>query len=529
MSNKAQADNQEQTAKSLERRLRRPAGQLGRAGILLDISGTNADALDDLVSLTGWEHAFDVLVDAFGNDDLPMMESVRGARCLSPDSHRGDGNSPRKVAIYYLTLGTGGGERITIDVAMSWRDMGYDVLLLCDESRMSGVTDLGPGITIVGLPDCQSEDRKVWHERGRALHDALREHEAEALVYSYWLGSSMGRDMLATQMAGTRFFLFNHGTSRCTSGYGEPGYLRIPALLRHADGIVCLSEEDRTFFNAFNGNVTVVPNKISASFLSQPEPALTGNRIVWVGRVSWDKSPLDALDMLVSVQSQVPDATLSMVGPFRSFSEEQMRDEARRRNIEDAVIFVGDVSHEDLPGLLRQFDLAVFTSHLEGYLVALAEVQALGLPVAMYDMDYLPLLDGYRGMRVAPIGDTQGLADRCVEILLDKELARSLGEEGSRHVREIQSFDMERAWEGLFEGDGRARSKLEGHAAVGSTLWEASREEHRLRDVVSNLESRCRQTEHDLRMVTASKSFLLGRALTFPLRKARDVIASIRR
>lgn len=521
---------------SLEETLRKPMSRLDLAGTLLDISGTNADTLDQLVSVAGWGRACDVLIDAFQEQDLPMMASVHGARCLRPTwQGRRNPSDRRKVAIYYLSLGTGGGERITMDIALSWRDMGYDVLLLCDENRLNGVHDLGPNITIRGLPDCRDTDPEVRIKRAHALHDALCEHEAEILVYSHWLGASMGRDMLATQLAGTKFYLFNHGTSRCTSGYKVPSYLRLPGLLRYADGIVCLSEEDRAFFSSFNDCVMVVPNRVDQAFFEQPAPTLNGNRMVWVGRISWDKSPVEMLDALVAVRQQVPDATLSFIGPFRSYSSEQMHEEVERRGLSDAVDFLGDIRHEDLPMLLPQYDLAVFTSHLEGYLVSLAEAKAIGLPVVMYDMDYLTLLDGHRGVRVAPLGEVQALADRCVEVLRDKGQARRLGKEGRSHAEELHMFDMGAVWEELFSGNGRAQSKIGNDATVASALWEASCEEARMRRDIDRLteernalEERCHKAEQDLEAVTGSKSFRWGRMLTFPLRKARDMAHRLR-
>lgn len=497
------------------------------SGLLMDLEGTNVSAFDGLVGELGPAEAFAQLAGACWYDDAQLVASVAGAASLAHE-HAG----VRHVGIYYRALGTGGAERITLDTARLWRGMGLEVTLLCDEGHAESLDLAGEGIAVAELPNCLSPDPATQRRRPAALYEALSSRGIEALVYCQWLSPTLGWDLLAAHAAGASFIVFTHGTTRVLTGYQNPPDLRFPAMYRHADGVVCLSSEDQRFWSSFNGAVHRTVNKCDESFFAQPTAPLRGHRMAWVGRVSQDKAPLEMLDVLAHVRREVPDATLALMGPFGDCPLEQYRARAQELGVWDAIEVLGDVAHDELPGQLATADLVVFTSHMEGYPVALAEAKAAGLPCAMYDLAHLTLLEGGRGVLTAPIGDTSALGHQAARLLADKDFAQAMGADARAHARDLQDFDLAAFWRTvLATPSGAAIGPLQNGAGVACALFEAGQAQLAVRRACDDLRSQLDQErrareelEGVLADVTGSVSFKAGRAITAPLRGLRDAL-----
>lgn len=95
-----------------------------------------------------------------------------------------------------------------------------------------------------------------------------------------------------------------------------------------------------------------------------------------VGRFNVQKNHAFLIEVFVRTLKSFPEARLILVGdgPLRK----QMEGLAVRRGIRDKVLFLG--VRDDIPDLLRAFDLMLFPSFHEGLPVTIIEAQAAGLP-----------------------------------------------------------------------------------------------------------------------------------------------------
>lgn len=501
-------------------------GAHNESGLLLDVAGTNASLLDKLVNELGAAESLSMLVDACEEKDALLVSSIQGAACLGAARRK-----VSRVALFYHTLGTGGAERVTLDLAFMLRRMGHEVLLLCDEGLSAGIDLADSGIALVELPDCLSREHDVKRRRPMALYEALRSYKVDLMVYCQWLSPSLGWDLIASKLAGSSFLVFAHGTTRVLMGYGNPEYLRLPSIYRHVDGIVCLSDENARFFETFNGAVYKVVNKVDPAFLDIPAAVHGGHRIGWIGRISYDKSPLEAIDVLSEVLKTVHDAKLVVIGPYGDCSPDTYKEHAEALGVWDSVEIIGEASHDALPRLMQRLDMVLFTSHMEGYPVALAEAMGAGLPCAMYDLSYLTLLEGYHGIVVAPIGDYVSLSDRCKEILTDNEFAQRLGDDARVYLRELQEFDLEAFWTKVLDADsGSAADQSELGAEVACVLYEMGEKQASERARSASLEGQLFEARESVsKMQDAldgiwnSLSLKLGRFITAPVRATRDM------
>lgn len=165
--------------------------------------------------------------------------------------------------------------------------------------------------------------------------------------------------------------------------------------------------------------------------------APTARLIGAVGRLWPQKRVKDliwAADLLKSIRD---DAHLVIVGdgPQRARLERYRR----QNEITDRVHFLGE--RDDVPALMRQFDLLWLGSEYEGQSNAILEAMAAGRPVIATDIPgnrdlVLPDETGY----LVPVGDRFEFARRTHWLLEDEALRQRLGQAGRQRV--AQEFSV---------------------------------------------------------------------------------------
>ena len=116
------------------------------------------------------------------------------------------------------------------------------------------------------------------------------------------------------------------------------------------------------------------------------------------------------------------------------------REMSRTLGLESSVRFLSGVeSYEALP----EADVFLLPSDNESFGFAALAAMAAGIPVVGSDAGGLPEVvkhaeSGY----LLPVGDVEGLAERCCEILRDRERRREMGEAAQRRAQSL--FGAER-------------------------------------------------------------------------------------
>jgi len=108
--------------------------------------------------------------------------------------------------------------------------------------------------------------------------------------------------------------------------------------------------------------------------------------------------------------------------------------------MQDKISFIG--MRSDIPEILSITDLFVLPSLREGLPLALLEAMATGIPVIATSVGSNPeiVTDGINGFLVPP-KDSDALAQKINEALLNMERAKRLGREGQNTVE--RSFTVE--------------------------------------------------------------------------------------
>ena len=446
-------------------------------------------------------------------------------------------NRPRQVrtiGTYYHRIGNGGAERILSILIGLWKELGYKVVLFTDDPPSRDDYDLPAGVSRVVLPSFFTVEPGTYLERARALEHTIKAHDIDVMVYHAWVSPILLWDLMVCKAAGVAFVSHCHSVFSHLARSAAPSFADMPPIYHLCDAVITLSEVDRVYWSSFNDNVVSVINPFTFDLDELEVSPLESKNIIWLGRMSDEKRPHDALRIFAKVLMEEPDAKLFMVGSCEHKSYmDGLYLLIDKLGIRDAVVMAG--FHRDVLPFYRMASVFLMTSEFEGFSMVISESQSLGMPCVMYDLPYLTLTSSRKGFIGVEMGDLNAAADGVVELLRDPEYRRSLGREARSNVEELSHFDYAGVWHGIF--DGLSQPTLERPLdETTRIMWDTLMDHYRTGVVHRNLkiDRRTRQlaaakraSKKERRAIDklrASWSFKIGHAITsFPRRIRRSL------
>jgi glycosyltransferase involved in cell wall biosynthesis len=199
--------------------------------------------------------------------------------------------------------------------------------------------------------------------------------------------------------------------------------------------------------------VVVIPYGVDLDlFAPSPRASQTEARVT-VGAVS-RLSPEKGFEYLLRAVAALRDrgieidVVLAGDGPSRAALERLTDELALRERVE----FLGEISHEGVPPVLRRLDIFAMPSTWEGFGVSTLEASAMELPVVASNIHGIPdvVLDGETGI-LLPLADAPALADAIARLAGDATLRRTMGAAGRAFVeREYRWQDNAALMERLY-------------------------------------------------------------------------------
>jgi len=159
----------------------------------------------------------------------------------------------------------------------------------------------------------------------------------------------------------------------------------------------------------------------------------------------------DFIEALKKVVVQIPEVKVLLVGEDRGIQKD-VEKQAEGLGIRTFIQFLG--KREDVPCLLAAADLSVLPSHEEGFSNVILESMAAGLPVVATRVggNSEAVVDEVSGWLVPPRNSSL-MAEKIVDILIDKQRATSWGKRGMDRVRKNFTIEeMVEAHLNLYEG-----------------------------------------------------------------------------
>lgn len=199
--------------------------------------------------------------------------------------------------------------------------------------------------------------------------------------------------------------------------------------------------------------IRLVPPGINPEPFSKPQDLtltrkrynLFGKRIILThGRLDQRKGHDMVIRALPKVISYNPDTVYLITGT--GTNEPNLRELVHKLSLESHVIFGGNVSQEDLPGLYQTCDIFIMASrqigeNVEGFGIVCLEAAAAGRPVIAGRSGGVAdaVIDGVTGYLVNP-EDPDEIAGKIIRLLNNRKLCDEMGTAGRERV--FQDFDI---------------------------------------------------------------------------------------
>ena len=164
-------------------------------------------------------------------------------------------------------------------------------------------------------------------------------------------------------------------------------------LLTDARTIISPSEYLQKSFQNNSFPITVIPNYIDLEKYSFKSRKKIKPHLLWVRSIHNIYNPLMAVHVLDEIKKKYPDARLCMVGPVKDNRVmEQLKILISRLDLQDHVLFSGQLSKIEWTALSKDYDIFINTTDYDNNPVTLLESMALGLPIVSTNVGGVPYL-----------------------------------------------------------------------------------------------------------------------------------------
>ena len=235
----------------------------------------------------------------------------------------------------------------------------------------------------------------------------------------------------------------------------DPAYVtRLRKACRNLDYLVALcggAKENYTRWLAGNTRTQIVaiPNLLER--IPEATAALSGHKLVAVGRLHPVKNFETLLDVFALVVQAVPDATLTIVGGGEEM--ERLLQRIEDLQLGECVTITGMVDAGQVESYMLASDLYVMTSHTECFPMVLLEASGVGLPLLAYDVPVGPkaiIHNGENGYLIA-YPCKEAMAERIVQLLKDASLRAALGQQSKASAQQYTPEQILPLWRAILE------------------------------------------------------------------------------
>lgn len=422
----------------------------------------------DNLNKTLKDEGFDLLVNTFGFETILKYLSkkfwynrVEMARQLVGVSHfnyiKREPGKRITIAAYYRCIVNGGAQRVVAMLCNRWAEMTdgdgnplYDVILITDDGPMENEYELSPLVNRGYLPDFENTRATRYEARLDAWNALINKYHIDVVVSSMWVAPCTFWDMLCVKGHKSKPAFVIHSHNFCAVPYQFPGDTGQELCYSYqiCDGVVALSECDQEFVSCFAKHSAWICNPLAFNPLKVPISSYEPNRLLWLGRISEEKSPMDSIMMMNYVVKEIPDAKLYIVGDGNQQIIERMKQLITRLHLENNVELVGFTL--DVQDYYSKSVALICTSKYEGWSLTIGEAMAYGIPVITYDMPWLPFLQDGRGVVAVPQERYDLLAQEVISLLKHPDRISEIGEAGRQQITEVANYDIESDWKEFF-------------------------------------------------------------------------------
>lgn len=464
-------------------------------------------------------------------EQAEVAQSIKGAKALTHIN-----KEIKTIGVFYFRIENGGAQRVVAELIKLWVEMGYKVVLFTDLEATERDYWIPKCVHRIILPKSDDRTRDNYWERAQVLKDSLEEYHIDLLTYHAWINGILLWDMLVAKIMGISVVIHTHSVFSYLLRNSNPFFYKMPYVFSLSDGIVVLSRTDKSFWKNFNNYVWKVVNPISYEIEQEERIEHSQINILWIGRVSPEKKPHDAIRIFKLVHDVIPNTHLLYVGDTPNMDYyNSIVDLSESLGVKDAIEFCG--FQKDVGKYYAKADLHLMTSEYEGFPLTLLESKMGQIPCVMYDLPYLAVNDDKRGCFSVRQGDINGAAEKIIELASDPERLRREGKEAKKSIEWVRKTDYSNMWREIFEDISKENMQIENISAE-AIMWNTLLEHYRVGAI--NINNRinmevnnrnhayeeCERWKREYNRVNCAYSYRFGLVCSYIPRK---VVKTVRR
>jgi len=270
------------------------------------------------------------------------------------------------------------------------------------------------------------------------------------IIHSQMIG--MGVPALAAKkLFGKPYVVWGRGSDVYLSRKFEK--LILKPVVKNADAVIALTEQMKGKIEEYyKRDAFVIPNGINLGEfdnlskenlrielrIGQDEKV-----IIYIGRLY----PVKGVEYLIKamnlIKNKEPNTKLILIGD--GSEKEKLREMVKKLNLDDCVIFLPQVSNQNIPKYTVASDVFVLPSLSEGFPLTILEAMASGLPIVTTRICGLPeiIKEGENGFLVEPANPEQ-LAEKILFILENDESRAKISANNKESVKQY-------SWENIID------------------------------------------------------------------------------
>lgn len=516
--------------------LHKTAYENARKNLLWDCFSKFRDNLEE----TDFGFGYDTLMKYWRTPEIVslMIETYQGreknvaiqlAECSSTVPMK---REVKTIGVYYHRISCGGAEKVTCELINLWKQLGFEIVLFTDHEPDNSDYPLPDGVARVVIPSFFSTTKENYRTRAEFLSLALDEYRIDCFVYHAWESYLLLWDMLLIKGAKIPTVIYCHSAFSSVPRGLHAHFATQPFIFGLAEALVVLSESDRLYWSMFSSNVVKTINPVFVNKDRTERSCTFTPTVIWVGRISEEKRPLDAIRIFEKVHCRIPQARLLLVGGESPGSRlrDQLVDYIDTHDLSDCISLTG--YQNDVVPYYLQATVQLATSEFEGYPLMLAEGKQCGLPCVMYELPYIAFFENPRGLFGVPMGSIDDAAQALCALLENPELCAKASEEALESARELDQYDFSGQWIDIFSSfshQNERKSFDKAELTMWSSLFEAYEagvaKHHKLLDKADR-DLAAAYAAHDatIKGFEQSISYRIGRAITSIPRRIRGML-----
>ncbi|MBO5054718.1 MAG: glycosyltransferase [Muribaculaceae bacterium] len=320
-----------------------------------------------------------------------------------------------KILHVITTLGTGGAEKLMVDLLPRLAADGHDVELAVFDGQRTPFYDqlLGRGIKVHSLGQ-----GSVYSPRHILSLRKLIKHGHYDIVHTHNTACQLYGAMACVGFKKVCLFTTEHSTNNRRRGHW---YWRTIDrwMYKRYHRVICISDIASTSLKEHLGkhrdNIITINNGVDIAMFNKATASDTlehiapgSRKIIMVAGFRWEKDQ----DTVIRAMTHLPDKFhLFLVGEGTRQSELQTLTD--NMNVNSRVHFLG--RRDDIPNLLHAADYIVMSSHFEGLSLSSVEGMSVGRPFLASDVNGLREVVAQAGI-LFPHSDDQALADVIISL-----------------------------------------------------------------------------------------------------------------